>query len=65
MNEFEQLATPLIEWLRKNHHPHTAIIIDCNHAEVLEGIHAFPYITPEDYDKNQSGETPRPVGSHD
>lgn len=61
MNEFEQLATPLIKWLRENRHPHTTIIIDCNHAEVLEGVHAFPYITPEDYDKTKSGETPRPV----
>ena len=60
MNEFETLALPLIEWLRANRHPHTTIIIDCDHAELLEGIHVVPFV--EIRDKRQSGEEPCSVG---
>lgn len=35
--EFERKFNPIIDWLRENHHPHTTIIIDCNHAELLSG----------------------------
>lgn len=63
MNEFENLALLLIKWLRANRHPHTTIIIDCDHAELLEGIHAVPFVGIRD--NNQSVEDPRSVGSHD
>lgn len=36
--EFEKLASPLIDYLRDNHNPHTTIIITYNDAEILEGI---------------------------
>lgn len=36
--ELKELARPLVEYIRKNYHPHTTIIIDCVHAEVLEGV---------------------------
>lgn len=34
--EFEALATPLIAWLKANHHLHTMIIIDHSGAKFLE-----------------------------
>lgn len=36
--QFELLTKQLIEWLNKNGHPHMTIIINCNSAELLEGI---------------------------
>ena len=36
--ELKELAKPLVEYIRKNYHPHTTVIIDCLHAEVLEGV---------------------------
>ena len=36
--EFEALASPLMEWLDSNFHPHTTIIINALNAEILEGI---------------------------
>ena len=36
--ELKGLAKPLVEYIRKNYHPHTTVIIDCLHAEVLEGV---------------------------
>lgn len=41
MSEFEELSKPLIKYLNDNYHPHASIIIDCMHAEVLEGLEAF------------------------
>lgn len=40
MNEqeqFEAAARPLIKYLAENHHPHTTVIVDSTHAELLEG----------------------------
>lgn len=39
--ELEQLATPLIEWLKQNYNPHTKIIIDIDSAEVVSGELVF------------------------
>ena len=36
--ELKGLAKPLVEYIKKNYHPHTTIIVDCVHAEVLEGV---------------------------
>jgi hypothetical protein len=36
--ELFDLASPLIEWINKNYHPHVKIIIDCNRAELVEGV---------------------------
>lgn len=38
---FSELAKPLLKYLNENCHPHCSIIIDCNHAELLEGKIAF------------------------
>lgn len=35
---FKELSIPLIKFLQKNYNPHTKIIIDCNSAEIVEGI---------------------------
>jgi len=43
--EFEQLTRPLIQFLNKNHNPHTKIIIDTTSAEVVSG--EYNYITKE------------------
>lgn len=42
--ELRELARPIVEYLRKNWHPHTTVIIDCVHAELLEGsaVAKFP-----------------------
>lgn len=40
-NEFEELAQPLIDFINENYHPHCSIIIDCDHAELLEGLVGF------------------------
>ena len=36
--EFEALCSPLNEWLQKNYHPMTKIIIETDHAEIVEGV---------------------------
>lgn len=36
--DFDRIATELIRWLNKNTHPQCTIVVDCNHAEVLEGV---------------------------
>lgn len=35
---FEDVARPAMEWLAKNKHPHMSIIIECDRAELLEGV---------------------------
>lgn len=36
--EFHNLVLPVMEWLDKNHHPHTKIILDSTRAELVEGL---------------------------
>lgn len=36
-DEFERLSKPLIEFIKKNYHPHCTIIINSEGAELLEG----------------------------
>jgi hypothetical protein len=38
MKELSELSKPLIDWINANYHPHVKIIIDCDSAEVVEGI---------------------------
>lgn len=37
IDEFEQLAKPLIEWLNNNANPHALIVIDIDSASVFSG----------------------------
>lgn len=39
--KFEDLAKPMIDFLKENYHPHATVIIDCEHAELLEGSIGF------------------------
>jgi hypothetical protein len=43
MGEFTDLCKPLNEWLQKNYHPHARIIIENDHAEIVEGCMAVPF----------------------
>ena len=36
--DFRKLVEPLIEYIRKNYHPHTRIIIDFDSAEIVVGV---------------------------
>lgn len=36
--DFEILSRQMIQYLNKNHHPHTKIIITTNNAEIVEGV---------------------------
>jgi hypothetical protein len=38
IKKFEELVKPLIKYMAENHHPHTTLIIDSTHAELLEGL---------------------------
>lgn len=40
-DEFEELTTPLIEFLRKNYHPHVGITIDCGSAQLVEMLFGY------------------------
>jgi hypothetical protein len=36
--EFRKLGLSMIAFLRENCHPHCTVLIDANHAELLEGV---------------------------
>ena len=36
--KFEEIIKPVIKYMAENHHPHTTLIIDATHAELVEGI---------------------------
>lgn len=42
MGKLEQLAKPLAEYLRENHHPHTAIVVTDDRVVVVEGMVSVP-----------------------
>lgn len=42
MKELEELAKPLLEFLRDNYHPHTAIIVTEERTVVVEDIASIP-----------------------
>jgi hypothetical protein len=39
--ELMDLCTPVIEWMNKNYHPHTKVIIESNGFELVEGLLAM------------------------
>jgi hypothetical protein len=41
--EFKKLCKPLNEWLQKNYHPHVKIIIENDHAEIVETKLSIPF----------------------
>ena len=38
LKELREAAMPLMQWLHDNCHPHTTIIVDSEHIELLEGL---------------------------
>ena len=41
--ELQEAARPLVEYLRKNYHPHATAIVSLDYAEVLEGKESAKY----------------------
>ncbi|MDD4352712.1 MAG: hypothetical protein PHU71_07110 [Candidatus Gracilibacteria bacterium] len=39
--EFEKATEPMIKFLCENCHPHVSVIVDCDTAELLEGVCAI------------------------
>ena len=39
--EFENSLKDIMEYMRKNYHPHTTIIINCIACEIVEGVQAI------------------------
>lgn len=42
-DNLEQLAAPLVEYLRKNFHPHTAIVVTDERVVVVEDVLGIPF----------------------
>lgn len=40
IKDMGQVALPLMRWLRENCHPHCKVIVDSEHAELMEGLAA-------------------------
>jgi hypothetical protein len=40
-DEFKKACKPLMKYLSENHHPHVKVIVDCNTAEMVEGMKFF------------------------
>ena len=40
-NNFSVVSSFVIRYLCENHHPHTAVNINCNTSELLEGLEVF------------------------
>lgn len=49
--ELKEAAKPLVDYIRKNYHPHVTVIVDCMHAEVLEGVEVAKFELENDYDE--------------
>ena len=43
MKNFEKVVKPVIEWLQKNMHPHSKVIIENDKAELVEGVSCVVY----------------------
>jgi hypothetical protein len=48
--ELKEAAKPLVDYIRKNYHPHVTVIVDCMHAEVLEGVEVEKFELEDEYD---------------
>lgn len=42
IKKLENLAKPLVEYLEKNHHPYTTIIITVDSVKVVEDVMSVP-----------------------
>lgn len=42
-DRLETLTAPFVEYLRKNHHPHTTIVITDERAVIVEDLLSVPF----------------------
>lgn len=47
-NEFREAVKPLMEYLKKNWHPHTTVIVSANDAELVEGTLSVTFDVEDD-----------------
>lgn len=47
LDELESLSRPLVEYLRKKHHPHTAIVVTDERAVLVEEMLGVPFTFAE------------------
>lgn len=47
LEELNEAARPLIDFLHKYYHPHARVIVEYGSAEVNEGIMAVPFEVPD------------------
>ena len=53
---FEEIVMPVIKWLGASVNPHTSIIIDATHAEMVQGVQCVNiYVFPSDESRPTSG----------
>lgn len=38
ISELEELAKPVMKWINDNCRPHVKVIVDCDSAEIVEGV---------------------------
>lgn len=43
LSELEALAKPLAEYLQKNHHPHTAVVVTRERVVLVEELMGAPF----------------------
>ena len=43
LSELEELARPLVDYLRKKHHPHTVVVVTDERAVLAEDVMAVPF----------------------
>lgn len=41
--KLQELCKPVNDWLQKNHNPHTKIIIETDHVELVQELMGAPY----------------------
>ena len=47
LEEFEAVVKPVNDYLRRNYHPHTVIVIDYDGAHVYEALMGVPQLHKE------------------
>ena len=47
LKELEELCRPVVEYIQKQWHPHTRIIVDWDRASVFEEQYGVPFQVPD------------------
>lgn len=53
MEELKEISKPLIEYLKKNYNPHTAVVISESGIKVVSDEISIPLITHDDMNVNE------------